>query len=185
MSVRPAVIDTNVIWGHSQYSPRGDKKYPEMMSSLELFYAEPTKYEIIKLCRKEAENRNEQLSDNQILIRANKRLADYQLLQISALSEDIAAIIEDRLLQSCLSSREVEDMEADISIAAIAIAELKKNHNRAICVSHNFDFFHIQRAAPEDIEVWSSLSPDKAKPKCDDVTESMLRNGVVLDALSL
>ena len=38
-------------------------------------------------------------------------------------------------------------------------------------------------AAPEDTEVWSSLSPNNAKPKCEDVTESMMQNGVVLDAL--
>lgn len=183
MSARPAVIDTSVIWGHSKYSPKGNKKYPSMMSNLELFYTEPTKNEIIKLCRKEAKSRNEQLSDKQILIRANKRLSDYKPLDITTLSEDIAATLENRLTQSCLLPVEVEDMETDISIAAIAIAELKNTRNRALCISHNYDFFHIECAAPEDIEVWSSLSPNKAKPKCDDVTESMLQNGVILDAL--
>lgn len=183
MSLEPAVIDTSVIWGHSKNSPKGDPEYPRMMSSLELFYAEPTENEIFKLCRKEAKKRNEQLSDKQISIRVKKRLSDYEPLEITTLSEDIAATIEDRLLQSCLSSVAVEDMKTDISIVAIAIAELKKNRNRAICVSHNYDFFHIECAAPEDTEVWSSLSPNKTKPKCDDVTESMLLNGVVLDAL--
>ena len=53
VSVRPAVIDSNVIWGHSLSSPRGLQDYKIRMSSLKLFYAEPCEIEIAKLCRKE------------------------------------------------------------------------------------------------------------------------------------
>ena len=179
-----ALLDTNIIMGHSNEFMTGDRDTPEYLEMLKnfqtLFYAEPTYQEVVNAEKAKAKRNKESLSEAEIHSRADSRLFLFIQLPRTEISEEIASEIEERLRSSCLEESQILRMMVDIAIISIGIYHLKLR-TKVIVISDNLDFLYIECAVPEDIEVWTAKSRKrKAKHYCRRITESMAKENVDL-----
>ena len=181
--LRDAVIDTDVILGHSRKEMNGNPVYLEMLERCNWFYGQPTYQEVYKYEVYRANSKKETLSPEELTERTDKRLADYTRLDTNTISIHKASQITERLSRSCLSTERLTKMEKDITICSISMAYLYDGQNLPLCISNNNDFLFIECSSPKNLEVWSDRDPEKIKPPCSKLKLSMEESGVFLGEL--